>query len=357
MAEKNKLEDKLKAVKDKFKELEVKLSGGSMDSNEFAKVSKEYSDLKPVVEIIDDYISTKSNMDGAEELLKDPDMKELAEAEFYEAKAKLPDLEQEIKIALLPKDEADSKNAIIEIRAGTGGDEAALFAGVLFGMYRGYAEFKKWSFEILESNEAEVGGFKYVSIKVSGSDVFARLKYESGVHRVQRVPETESQGRIHTSAATVAVMPEAEDVDVVIDQKDLRIDTFRASGAGGQHVNKTESAVRITHIPTNIVVECQDGRSQLKNKEKAMSVLKTRIYDAQRLALESERAADRRSKIGTGDRSGRIRTYNYPQGRVSDHRINLTLYKIDQITSGEGLEEVVDKLTTEDQLEKLAELE
>lgn len=357
-AEKSKFDLKLEQVKEKLKALESKLSEGVTDNQVFAKLSKEYSDLKPVVETIDEYFTTKSNMEQAQELLKDPDMKELAEMEYHEAKHKIPEMEDKIKIMLLPKDEADEKNAILEIRAGTGGDEAALFAGNLLEMYRGFAVNKGWRFEITNLNDAEVGGVKEAIIEISGQNVFSQLKYESGVHRVQRVPETETQGRVHTSAATVAVMPEAEDIDIQIDPKDLRIDTYRASGAGGQHVNKTESAVRITHIPTNTVSECQDGRSQLANKDKAMKTLKARIYDAERQRQEQARAADRKSKVGTGDRSARIRTYNYPQGRISEHRINLTLYKLeDALSGGPALQEIIDNLTAEENLEKLANLE
>jgi peptide chain release factor 1 len=355
---KSKFDLKLEQVKEKLQTLEDKLSQGIDDNKEFAKTSKEYSDLKPVVEAIDEYFTTKSNMEQAQELLKDPEMKELAEMEYHEAKHQLPEMEDKIKIMLLPKDEADEKNAILEIRAGTGGDEAALFAGNLLEMYRGLATNKGWRFEITNVNEAEVGGVKEAIVEISGQNVFSQLKYESGVHRVQRVPETETQGRVHTSAATVAVMPEAEDIDIQIDPKDLRIDTFRASGAGGQHVNKTESAVRITHIPTNTVAECQDGRSQLANKDKAMKTLKARIYDAERQRQEQARAADRKSKVGTGDRSARIRTYNYPQGRISEHRINLTLYKLDDaLAGGPALQEIIDALTAEENLEKLANLE
>lgn len=357
MSEKLSLIDKLTQIKEKFKVLEKELSQEISDNQEFAKISKEYSDLKPIVELADEYKNLLENFQQAESLLKDPEMKELAEAEYFELKEKKPELEEKIKIALLPKDEADDKNAILEIRSGTGGDEAALFAGELLEMYKNFALNQGWSFNITNINDSELGGIKEAIAEIKGQEVFSKLKFESGVHRVQRVPATETQGRVHTSAATVAVMPEAEDVDIKIDPKDLRIDTFRASGAGGQHVNKTESAVRITHIPTNTVAECQDGRSQLQNKEKAMKTLRARLYDAERLKKEQARAAERKSKVGTGDRSAKIRTYNFPQGRVSDHRINLTLYKLSDIMAGgTGLLEIIDALKTEEQLEKLSSI-
>ncbi len=281
----------------------------------------------------------------------------MAQEEKYRLDKRIPELEKQIQLALIPKDEADSKNAILEIRAGTGGDEAGLFVGDLFGMYKGYAAQLSWTLEIMDARESEVGGYKEIVAQVTGTNVFAKLKFESGVHRVQRIPKTESGGRIHTSAVTVAVLPEAEEVDVKIDDKDLRIDTYRSQGAGGQHVNTTDSAVRITHIPTGIVVEMQEERSQHKNKDKAMKVLRTRIYDYERQKLIDERAQDRRSQVGSGDRSERIRTYNYPQGRVTDHRINLTLQKLPDIISGEGLSEVIDALIAEDQAAALSTLD
>jgi peptide chain release factor 1 len=289
-----------------------------------------------------------------EGLLKDPDMKSMAEGELLAISKKLPELERAIQLQLLPKDEADEKNAILEVRAGTGGEEAALFAGVLFEMYKRYAAFKGWKFEVLDVSESDLGGIKDASASVIGRNVFARLKYESGVHRVQRVPETESQGRVHTSAATVAVLPEAEEVDININENDLKIDVYRASGAGGQHVNKTESAVRITHLPTGTVVAMQEERSQIKNRAKAMKILRSRIYEHERQKLASTRAEDRKSQVGSGDRSERIRTYNYPQGRVSDHRINLTLYNIAAITDGTELDEVIEALMADEQVSKLA---
>ena len=286
-------------------------------------------------------------------MLTDPEMRGLAEAELFELKERIPALEHEIRLALLPKDEADARSAILEIRPAAGGDEAGLFAAELFQMYQKYAESKGWKFEIMEFGDTELGGMKEGIAEITGRNVFARLKYESGVHRVQRVPATESQGRIHTSTVTVAVLPEAEEVDVDINEGDLRIDVYRASGAGGQHVNKTESAVRITHIPTGIVVAMQEERSQHKNRAKAMKILRSRMYEQQRSSLAATRAADRKNQVGTGDRSERIRTYNFPQGRVSDHRINLTLYKIDRVMMGD-LDEFVDKLTAEDQAARLA---
>ena len=349
-------EEKLLQLKDKYKDLEKALMGTFSDPKEMAKISKEYSDLKEVITLADIYLKTKDNMMQAEEMMKDASLKELAETEYYECKNKLPEIENQIKIALLPKDEADEKNVILEIRAGTGGDEAAIFAGDLFNMYKAYSELKGWKLEIISYHENEAGGFKEIISNITGKGAFGRLKYESGAHRVQRVPETESQGRVHTSAATVAVMPEAEDVDIEILDKDLRIDTYRASGAGGQHVNKTDSAIRITHIPTNTVVQCQDERSQFKNKERAMKMLRAKLYEAQRQKLDEERAGLRKSQVGTGDRSDKIRTYNYPQNRVTDHRINLTLYKLDYVMTGEALDEIIDKLITEDQIQQLSVL-
>ena len=293
-----------------------------------------------------------------EALVADPaagaEMRGLAEEELGAVRARLFDLQHELKVALLPKDAADEKNAILEIRAGTGGDEAALFAGGLFRMYHRYAELKGWRVEILSASEGAAGGYKEIVAEIAGRGVFARLKFESGVHRVQRVPETETQGRVHTSAATVAVLPEAEEVDVDINEADLKIDTMRAQGAGGQHVNKTESAVRITHLPTSTIVVVQDERSQHKNRARAMTLLRSRIYDAQRQKLDAERAADRRAQVGSGDRSERIRTYNFPQGRLTDHRIHLTLYKLDKVMTGEALDEVIDALLTNHQAGLLA---
>ncbi len=351
--------DKLLAIKAKHQELADKLGDpASMDTQQFAAVSKEYSDLTSVVEVIECYFEAEQTVADCEEILadgdSDADMKAFAEEEIETAKEQLPELEHKIKVALLPKDAADAKNAILEIRAGTGGDEAALFAADLLGMYQRYASARGWKFEIMSVSENGVGGYKDAAVTISGTNVFERLKYESGVHRVQRVPATETQGRVHTSAATVAVLPEAEEVDVQIEEKDLRIDVYRASGPGGQSVNTTDSAVRITHIPTGIVVQQQDEKSQHKNRAKAMKILLARIYDHERELVEKERAADRKSQVGSGDRSERIRTYNYPQSRVTDHRINLTLYKIDEIVNSGELDEVINPLIAEDQAAKLA---
>ena len=329
------------------------LLGEGISGEAYVKASRELSDIDPVVTRIGDLRAAEQARDEAESLLSDPEMRGLAEAELFELKERIPALEHEIRLSLLPKDEADARSAILEIRPAAGGDEAGLFAAELFQMYQKYAEGRGWKFEIMEFGDTELGGMKEGIAEITGRNVFARLKYESGVHRVQRVPATESQGRIHTSTVTVAVLPEAEEVDVDINEGDLRIDVYRASGAGGQHVNKTESAVRITHIPTGIVVAMQDERSQHKNKAKAMKILRSRMYEQQRASLSATRAADRKNQVGTGDRSERIRTYNVPQGRVSDHRINLTLYKIDRVMVGD-LDEFVDKLTAEDQAARLA---
>lgn len=353
-------EEKLDQVVRRHEEIEALLAGGP-DASELVKLNKEFSTLSPVVESIKAYQRTLENFKQAEALMQDEsqdkEMRELAQAEYYELKEQLPDLERQIKILLLPKSDDDEKNAILEVRAGTGGDEAALFAAVLFEMYQRYAQKQGWKFEILDFNENGLGGYKEASAKITGTDVFAKLKFESGAHRVQRVPVTESQGRVHTSAATVAVLPEIEEVDMYINPADLKIDVYRASGAGGQHVNRTESAVRITHIPTGIVVQCQDDRSQFKNKEKAMNHLRAKLYDSQKEAINADYSEKRKLQIGSGDRSERIRTYNYPQGRVTDHRINLTLYKLDEVVSGEALGEIIEALVLEDQAERLAEID
>jgi len=351
---------KLDQVLGRFKEVEALMSSGSLPSDKFTQLSKEYSELTPFAEVINEYKGLQQEQKDLNEILQDPsadkEMRSMAEDELYKIKGKLPEIEHKIKMLLIPKDEADEKNAILEIRAGTGGDEAGLFAANLFGMYRNYAANRGWGFEIVEMSENDLGGIKQAVIQVSGANVFARLKYESGVHRVQRVPETEASGRVHTSAATVAVLPEAEEVDLKINDSDLRIDIYRASGAGGQHVNKTESAVRITHLPSGIVVAQQDSRSQHKNKEKAMTILRSRLYEQERLKLANERSSSRKEMVGSGDRSERIRTYNYPQGRVTDHRINLTLYKLDNVISGECLDELIDALITEENAAKLTEI-
>jgi peptide chain release factor 1 len=353
-------EGKLERLVRRQEELRDALAAGTVDAGAFAKFSKEYSDLTPVVEAVEALRGARRELADLQALVadgSDPEMRELAEEELRALKERLPELEQRVKIMLLPKDEADEKNAILEVRAGTGGEEAALFAAELFRMYQRYAALHGWRFELLDVSETELGGIKEASATITGRDVFARLKFESGVHRVQRVPETEAGGRIHTSAATVAVLPEAEDVDIQIDEKDLRIDVFRSSGPGGQSVNTTDSAVRITHLPTGIVVSQQDEKSQHKNKAKAMKVLRARLYERERQAREAERAASRKSQVGSGDRSERIRTYNFPQGRVTDHRINLTLYKIDKVMAGEALDEFVEALLAEDQAARLAEVE
>ncbi len=346
------LDTKLDRVVDRAEELRSQLQAG-LSGDAFARASKELSDLEPVVARIGDLRQAERAMRDAEAMLDDPEMKELVEAELGELRTSLPNLQREIRLALLPRDEADERSAILEVRPAAGGDEAGLFAAELFGMYQRYAQSKGWRFEVLDYADTELGGLKEGSAEITGRGVFARLKYESGVHRVQRVPATESQGRIHTSTVTVAVLPEAEEVDVQINDADLRIDTYRASGAGGQHINKTDSAVRITHIPTGVVVAMQEERSQHKNRAKAMKMLRAKLYDAQRSSLDAARGADRKAQVGTGDRSERIRTYNFPQGRVSDHRINLTLHKIDRIMLGE-LDEIVDALTAEDQAARLA---
>ncbi|WP_027285440.1 peptide chain release factor 1 [Rubritepida flocculans] len=320
---------------------------------EIGALSKELAQLEPLVEKVAAYRALERAEAEAEALLADPEMRELAEAEIAEAKARLPKLEREIRLMLLPKDAADERSAILEIRPAAGGDEAGLFAAELFRAYQRYAESRGWRFTVLDYDENELGGVKGATAEIEGEGVFARLKFESGVHRVQRVPATETQGRIHTSTVTVAVLPEAEEVDVRIEEKDLRVDTYRASGAGGQHVNKTDSAVRITHIPTGIVVAMQEEKSQHKNRAKAMKVLRARLFDAQRQAADSARAADRRAQVGTGDRSERIRTYNFPQGRVTDHRIGLTLHKIERVMLGE-FDEIIDALIAEDEAQRLA---
>jgi peptide chain release factor 1 len=354
------LEEKLDRVVARHEQLSQLLaaSDGS-DPQEYVRLSKEYAELNQIVEAIRALRDARNQIAGLEEILDDPaaddEMTELAEAEIDELRERLPDLEQQLKVMLLPKDEADAKNAILEIRAGTGGDEAGLFAADLFRMYQRYAENQGWKVEIMDSSETGIGGIKEIISSISGQDVFSRLKYESGVHRVQRVPETESSGRIHTSAATVAVLPEAEEVDIDIDENDLRIDTYRSSGPGGQSVNTTDSAVRITHLPTGLVVTQQDEKSQHKNRAKAMRVLRARLYEHERQQRDAARAAARRSQVGTGDRSERIRTYNFPQGRVTDHRINLTLHKLERVLDGEALDELIDALTTEDQAALLAE--
>jgi peptide chain release factor 1 len=354
------LESRFDQLVRRHAELGAALSAAGIGGAEFAKLSKEYSELGPIVDGIESLRRAEAELAAAAEMADtadDPELKALAEEEVRALRERLPQLELAVKLSLLPKDADDERNAILEVRAGTGGEEAALFAADLFRMYQRYAALRGWRFEVLDLSETGIGGFKEATASITGRDVFARLKYESGVHRVQRVPETEASGRIHTSAATVAVLPEAEEVDVEIDEKDLRIDVFRASGPGGQSVNTTDSAVRITHLPTGLVVIQQDEKSQHKNKARALKVLRARLYEMERQARDAARAADRRSQVGSGDRSERIRTYNFPQGRVTDHRINLTLYKIDKVMSGEALDEIIDALTAADRAAKLAMVE
>jgi peptide chain release factor 1 len=349
-------DNKLDSILVKHQQLSDKLQNpAGLDSKDFGKLSKEYSDLGEVVALIEEYRRSQKTLEETAELMKDPEMKAMAEEEYHQAKHLIPQLEHKIKLALIPKDEADDKNVILEIRAGTGGEEAALFAGDLLGMYQRYAGNQGWKFEIMELSASDTGGYKEAICNVSGINVYSRMKFESGVHRVQRVPNTEKQGRVHTSAATVAVLPEAEEVDIKIEDKDLRIDVYRSGGPGGQSVNTTDSAVRITHVPTNTVVTCQDEKSQHKNKAKAMKILKSRIYENIRQRLENERSADRKTQIGSGDRSERIRTYNFPQSRVSDHRINLTTYNIDQVVGGGQLDEFIDALIADYQAQRLSE--
>jgi peptide chain release factor 1 len=354
------LESRLQQLRRRHAELGEDLSNSGLGGAKFAKLSKEYSELTPIVQEMDTLDQTRRELVSLAEMARsteDAELKALAEEELQSLRERLPALEGRVKLALLPKDADDVRNAILELRAGTGGEEAALFAADLFRMYQRYAALHGWRFEILDLSETGLGGFKEASAAISGQDVFARLKFESGVHRVQRVPETEAGGRIHTSAATVAVLPEAEEVDVRIDDKDLRIDVFRASGPGGQSVNTTDSAVRVTHLPTGLVVIQQDEKSQHKNKARALKVLRSRLYDMERQARDNARAAERKSQVGSGDRSERIRTYNFPQGRVTDHRINLTLYKIDKVMGGEALDEIIDAILAEDQAARLAAVE
>lgn len=352
------IEQKLLDIQNRAKDIEAKMNSGEISGDELTKLSKEYSQLGEVLPLIDKYLQTVQGIKDAKEMLNDPELKSIAEEQLEELNHALPDLERDLQIALLPRDAADDNSAIVEIRAGVGGEESALFAGDLFNQYKSYAMRKGWKIEIIEENATSLHGYKEVIFKIDGVGVYARMKFESGIHRVQRVPETEAGGRIHTSAASVAVMPEAKDIDVVIDDKDIRIDIFRASGAGGQHVNKTDSAIRITHFPTGIVVTCQNERSQLQNKATAMAVLRSRLYEKQRNEQMNASNASRRSMVGSGDRSEKIRTYNFPEQRVTDHRIKLTLYKLDDILAGgEGLDEMIDALISADQLERLAAMD
>jgi peptide chain release factor 1 len=350
-------EQKLDALIARHAALERDLAA-VMPAETYVKLSREFAELDPVVEAVKSYRAAQRELEGVESMIEDPsidaEMRAIAAAERPELEARRASLERELRLALIPKDAMDERNVILEIRAGTGGDEASLFAGNLFRMYERYAAGQGWKVEIMTASEGSMGGYKEIIAEIRGRGAFAKLKFESGVHRVQRVPDTEGSGRIHTSTATVAVLPEAQDLDLAINESDLRIDTLRSGGAGGQHVNKTESAVRVTHIPSGIVVMMQEDRSQHRNRAKAMAVLRTRLYDFERRKQDAARAAERRGQVGTGDRSERIRTYNYPQGRVSDHRINLTLYKLPQILEGEALGEIVDALVAEHQAAQLA---
>ncbi|MEX2600697.1 MAG: peptide chain release factor 1 [Balneolaceae bacterium] len=354
------LEEKLRQVRERYDEINQAMADPSIFDrpDEYTELTKEHTRLKELVSDYDQWKEIRKNLKGNRELIElgdDPEITEMARLENRELEQEVKKLEEEIKFKLIPKDPDDSKDCIVEIRAGTGGDEAAIFAGNLYEMYRRYADSKGWKMQTLAVSQGDMGGFKEIVFSLKGTDVFGEMKYESGVHRVQRVPETESQGRVHTSAATVAVLPEAEEVDVKIDMSDIRVDTFRSSGAGGQHVNKTDSAIRLTHAPSGVVVECQEERSQHQNKEKALTMLRTKLYDMELEKQRSERAADRKSQVSTGDRSAKIRTYKYPQGRMTDHRINLTLYNLDDIMKGE-IGEIIQALRVQDNLEKLQEV-
>jgi len=350
--------EKLGNILERSKELE-KILSGELSSEDYVTFSKEYSEIEPLKNAINDWKSYSSEVEGLNEIINegssDAEMQELAKTELIDLKDRIEKVEESIQLMLLPKDEADSSDVILEIRAGTGGDEAAIFAGDLFRMYQRFSDINKWKTQIMSLSDGDVGGYKEIILSISGENVFSKLKFESGVHRVQRVPATESSGRIHTSAATVAVLPEPEDVDIDIQEKDIRVDVFRASGPGGQSVNTTDSAVRITHLPSSLVVSQQDEKSQHKNRAKAMKILRARLYEAERDKQQQERAADRRFQVGSGDRSERIRTYNYPQGRVTDHRINLTLHKLETILEGQDLEGLIDSLITEEKARQLAQ--
>ena len=349
--------DKLSVLEEKYEELNMKVADPDIiaDQSNWQKLMKEVSDLEPIVAKYREYKNTKDDIEGAKDILEtsnDEEFRELAKMELSEKEDLMESIQEELKILMLPKDPNDDKNVIVEIRGGAGGDEAALFAGVLFRMYSMYASGRNWKVEVMSANETGIGGYKEIVFMINGKGAYSRLKFESGVHRVQRVPETESSGRIHTSTATVAVLPEVEDVDVELNLNDVRVDVFRSSGNGGQSVNTTDSAVRLTHMPTGIVISMQDEKSQLKNKEKAFKILRAKLYDIELEKAQRAVAAERKSQVGTGDRSERIRTYNYPQGRVSDHRINMTLYKLDQFVNGD-LDEMLDALITTDQTEKM----
>ena len=346
--------EKLEAIEKRYEELTREISNLELISNqaEWRKAMKEHADLEELVQKFREYKKVKKEMEEAEELLADPEMKELAEAEYYDKKAELPKLEEEMKFLLIPKDPDDDKNIICEIRAGAGGEEAALFAGTLFRMYSMYAEKKHWKVEVLNENDTGLGGYKEISFMITGKGVYSRLKFESGVHRVQRVPDTESSGRIHTSTVTVAVLPVVEDVEIDINPADIKMEVFRSSGAGGQHINKTSSAVRLIHIPTGITVECQTERSQFQNRDNAMKMLRTKLYEIEKAKQDSKVANARKSQVGSGDRSEKIRTYNYPQGRITDHRIGMSIYQMENFLNGD-LDEMIDNLIAADRAEKL----
>ncbi len=352
------IDEKLKDIQSHAAEIAAQMNSGAVDGAELTRLAKEYSQLAEMLPLIEEYFQVKRGIDDATQMLGDAELKSIAVQQLEELRHVLPDIEKKLQIALLPRDEADDSSVIMEIRAGVGGEESALFAGDLYNQYKSYAMRHGWQIEVIEEAPTSLRGYKEVIFKIDGVGAYARLKFESGIHRVQRVPETEAAGRIHTSAASVAVMPQAKDIDVVIDDKDIRIDVFRASGAGGQHVNKTDSAVRITHFPTGIVVTCQNERSQFQNKALAMDILRSKLYEQQRAAQESASNASRKSMVGSGDRSEKIRTYNFPEQRVTDHRIKLTLYKLDDILAGgPALDEMIDALIAADQLERLANME
>ena len=347
---------RLHQIAARFAEIEARLASGLLEGKDFVAASRDFAELEPVAKAAEAVATLRGEIEALTGMLDDPEMRSIAQEELAELNARLPEAEHALALAMLPRDSADARSAMLEIRAGTGGDEAALFAADLLRMYERFAAEQGWRIEVVSANASDIGGFKEVVAQIQGNGVFAKLKFESGVHRVQRVPVTESGGRIHTSAATVAVLPEPDEVDVSIDERDLKIDVYRASGAGGQHVNTTDSAVRITHLPTGTVVTCQDGRSQHKNKAQAMQVLRARLFEAQRDAAQGAEAEARKAMVGSGDRSERIRTYNFPQGRVTDHRINLTLHRLPEILEGSGLGELIDALLAEDQAKRLAAL-
>ena len=352
------VEGKLRDIQKRADEIATQMNSGDVSGDELSKLAREYSRLSELLPLIDEYFQTVNGIKDATEMQNDAELREIANEQLVELKAVLPEIEKKLQIALLPRDDADDNSVIIEIRAGVGGEESALFAGDLYNQYKSYALRKGWKIEVIEENPTSLHGYKEIVFKIDGVGAYARMKFESGIHRVQRVPETEASGRIHTSAASVAVMPEAKEIDVVIEDKDIRIDVYRASGAGGQHVNKTDSAIRITHFPSGIVVTCQNERSQFQNKASAMAVLRSKLYEKQRLEQQNASNSSRRSMVGSGDRSEKIRTYNFPEQRVTDHRIKLTLYKLDDILAGgEGLDEMIDALISADQLERLANMD